>query len=282
MLKLLVLVSSAVAFRPLVAPSRAVCMRATPDLDDFDVRAPSVACLCSASGSRRDTRASPMRSRRRIESGTRACLSSGCSASSPGRARAFLPAAREDATRRVRDARDARRRPSRPARPPATWSRRTTRNSRARRPTSSTTCSTSARSPRAASSPRSASTSTSAPTAASTRPEMSSAKGRHRDTAPRSLRRTRGASRVAPASRYSLIVLSRTAAREGDPSCRGSGARRGARIRGEGASSTARGRTPLQFGSAIDVKLPSKCRGLPRADGHHNDPRRGIGASGRS
>ena len=78
MLKLLVLVSSAVAFRPLVAPSRAVCMRATPDLDDFDVRAPSVGpCLCSASGSRRDTRASPMRSRRRIESGTRACLSSG-------------------------------------------------------------------------------------------------------------------------------------------------------------------------------------------------------------
>ena len=92
MLKLLVLVSSAVAFRPLVAPSRAVCMRATPDLDDFDVRAPSVGpCLCSASGSRRDTRASPMRSRRRIESGTRACLSSGCSgrrdASSPGRTR---------------------------------------------------------------------------------------------------------------------------------------------------------------------------------------------------
>lgn len=54
MLKLLVLVSSAVAFRPLVAPSRAVCMRATPDLDDFDVRAPSVGpSLCSASGSRR-------------------------------------------------------------------------------------------------------------------------------------------------------------------------------------------------------------------------------------
>ena len=197
MLKLLVLVSSAVAFRPLVAPSRAVCMRATPDLDDFDVRAPSVGpSLCSASGSRRDTRASPMRSRRRIESGTRACLSSGCSGRSPGRARAFLPAAREDATRRVRDARDARRRPSRPARPRATWSRRTTRNSRARRPTSSTTCSTSARSPRAASSPRSASTSTSAPTAASARPEMSSARA---GTGTRRL--ARSAERAAPPSR---------------------------------------------------------------------------------